>query len=93
MKVKIITDDKEKAKRLFEEYRKVYIEKWDLKYEGVPLPVIEPTITVEDDGVSFFVPIEIPRGMGFFVKRKVVSGIKKNAKKIGLEIKKIEFRR
>jgi len=93
MRIKIVTDDKEKAKKLFEEYRKIYIEKWNLKAFGEPVPLIEPEITVEDDGVSFFVPIEIPTLLAPFTKRKVIAGIKKNAEKIGLTYKKIEFER
>jgi len=91
MLVKVLTDNKEECKKMFEKYAEVYRRMWS-SYMG-SFELIEPIIREEPDGVSFFVPIEIPRFFAFKVKRDVESGIKKNAEKFGVKIKKIIFKR
>jgi len=90
MYIKVVTDNKEECKKMFEKYAEVYRMMWG-SYMSISL--IEPTIKEEPDGVSFFVPVKIPIFMSFKVKRDVESGIKKNAEKFNVKIKKIIFKR
>ena len=94
MRVKVITEEKEKVRKIFERVSEEFEKglKEMSQQKGFPIPLV-PRIEEDEESISWVVDWEMPRIIAIFNKRRIIGGLKKNLERNQIKYKSIEFYR
>lgn len=99
VRIKVVTDDRESVKKIFEETVKIMEEKWKDKAEALKKLDIKvfpvnpvPRVVEEGDGISLAFALKLPRVFEFFGgKRKIVKDVEKTLRSRGVRFRKVVY--